>query len=184
MALMQPGRYYAFFQSAECGELGNEKSTPLIYMTFQITHCVGNDQWIELDPAVKANRDVRLFLSDKAWPYTEKKLQGMGFNGDFENPDVDPDFKRKGCALICSHRQGTGQDQTVYEDWDFADWGGGERRPLNEDKARLFAARWKTANAASQPPAGEPVSSSAPAPVQAPAPAPATAGPSSDGIPF
>jgi hypothetical protein len=172
--MMQAGDYWGVITGAETSELDNAKRTPLMYVKVLISHVAGVDgngapAWVPLEQ--QAERDMRFFLTEKAWPHTEKKLRGLGFNGDFENPQFGDKAIADGVKLVCTHQAGNGADQTLYENWDLAEWGERkERQPASKDTVRKFAALWRTGSSAAAKPAGGPPAMSAPPPAQPKAP--------------
>lgn len=145
-----PGSYWCRLLGAVVSEIGDKK-TPALVMKFDITHRAGSDgMWVDLPQPEQ--REVRLFLSEAAWPYTEEKLKAFGFSGDFGKPDFDPEWKNAGCELVCKHETSNGK---VYEKWDFPR-SAGETAPANPDVVRTLNARWKSQNVASAKPAGAP----------------------------
>jgi len=151
--MFQAGQnYMATFQSAELME--TEKGTPCLEMT-----------WL-VDGVAKK---VKLYLSDKAWDTSEKKLRANGFNGNFEAPgfagDVELKFKYE------TFQDRDGNDRTV-EKWDFANWGGNSE-PASRATVVSLAQRWKAATPVDAQKPTKPLARPAAAPVQAaPAPVP------------
>ena len=150
---MPEGQYVGKLVKAGSGV--NRNGTPLIWLTFVLTHCAREGQWAEMDGTTE--RDVSVFISDEAFDWAIDKLKHIGFNGDIMNPEFDPDLTEKGAKMICVHERVTdkksGKERT-YENWDLADWGtGGQKREaLSQDDVVRFNARWKTMTAATEPP--------------------------------
>lgn len=169
MANKQAGTYFGELVGAGADTLNNAKKTPFIYLTFRVTHFfAGNWQEVEL-----FDRDVKYFLSDSAWPYTEKELQRLGFNGDFVNPEFMDELYKPGTELLCSTRA---SGDKSYEDWELPGRVNGSKErvaPANE-VLQKFKARWNTNSSARKPPPAN-------TPVQTPASPPGRAG---DDIPF
>lgn len=155
---MENGNYYARFVEATTGEARNEKRTPYIALVFEITHRAVGQNWEPF--AAEYPAKINWWLTDGAWPYTSKKLQAVGFNGDFTNPDVSMEFKSDGHALTCT------MNANGYPEYDLPEVAsGGEPQPLTTDTARKLTARYRTDAAASKVPGGAPK-----APPAAPAP--------------
>jgi len=157
-----------------CGQ----KASPLLRVHIQVNHYAQDEQWIPLDQPEQ--RELRLFLTDGAWPYTEKKLRALGFNGDFD----EPRFAGEAINAICKHRAGKDENAgKTFEDWDLAEWGESrEAQPPDRETVRLLERKWKTAEATDKKPAGQPA-----APPRTPAPAAASATRETNGaddIPF
>lgn len=150
--------------------------TPQMVVTFNVTHIANTDgEWESIAPF-----DVRTynFLSDGAWPHSEKRLKAIGFNGNFDAPAFNCD----GIALRCEHDTFNNKPK---EKWDI-DIGGGEVKKADDNTIRSLTAKWKGAakpSAAPKPP-GKPA-----APAAARKPAMAGAGAThepvaEDDIPF
>ena len=129
-------------------------------------------------PVSEEERRVYVSLSDGAWPYSERKLTSLGFNGDFDNPEFSEAIATDGVDLMCKVGEFKGKSQ---EKWELAGWAS-DIEPAAEDKVKRLNARWNaTASKAqsptpspakSQPPAEATPASSIPAP---PPPAPPSA---------
>ena len=106
---------------------------------------------------------VYLYTTDAAWPWTTKKLEAMGFNGNFDAPEFT---KGQDVELQC--RQDSWEGKT-REKWDIA--GGVTAAP--PDKARQLAARYRsTVTVPPTRPAGRPATPPAPPPPAPKPPAP------------
>lgn len=162
MAKKQAGSYYGQLIETGTDTLNNAKKTPFIYLTFRVTHFSQNGSWVETE---EFNRDVKFFLSNSAWPYTEKNLETLGFNGDFENPAFKAELYNPGSELICSIREDGGKS---YEEWELsvvANKATKERKAPSTDILQKLNARWNTNNSAkSAPPAPTTGGSAPPAP--------------------
>jgi hypothetical protein len=177
--MMQEGNYFGYVAFAECLQLNNANKTPYMGVTFNVTHYPGPDgNWEELPQSEQ--RMVRLFMSDRAWPYTEAKLADMKFDGNFDNPGFGEPFRSEGCELVCKHTEDKGK---TYENWDIAGGAGGGEK-LDGEVQRRLAAKWKQGQGSK--PTGRPAAPARPAanPATAPA-ATATADlPTGEEIPF
>lgn len=116
-------------------------------------------------------RIVYLYMSDKAFQYSEEKLRRLGFNGNFEAPEFT---SADNVELNCKHEEkvkdGKPTGQTV-EKWDIA--GGFKPQPAPPDVAKQFGAKWRaTVGGPPAKPAGKP-----PAPPAAKTPPPAAKSP-------
>ncbi|HUT56323.1 MAG TPA: hypothetical protein VM487_14205 [Phycisphaerae bacterium] len=141
-----PGTYYAEIMGGGCGTLPNEKKTPYIGIDVHITHMADGAEWVFAD---EGDREIKLFLSDAAWPHTTRRLASIGFNGDFDRPE----FSAKNVELICT------EGNNGYEDWDIAgDWVGAraDRTPPPRETLKLMRAKWKTDAATRTAPTGAP----------------------------
>ena len=177
MAQLEAGTYYGAL--VEAGLNQAKTGTALMELVFEVRHVAANGEWVAIDPI---KRTVRCHLSDSAWPYSEKKLATLGFNGDFANPAFSEKAKT-GVQLICEHETFEGK---VREKWSLADWGGGaqERTAPDANVILQLGAKWR----ASQ---GQPVGSGTPAsavpagaPAEAPAPRSRMTSEGTEGIPF
>jgi len=141
--------------------------TPYVALTFKILDYWHNDKWEEAFPGDR-QRDVRMFVTEAAEPYTIQQLERLGWNGDFEQPAFST-FE-DGCTMLeCSiNKEG-------YENWGFPRTLK-EQDPWDANERRRFAAKYKQqAKRDVVPP-----KSKAPS---APPPAPKTAPPSRDNGP-
>lgn len=181
MPNFQIGSYWGRLISAIMEEVGDNQ-TPCLTLKFDVTHNAVNGEWVKL--ANPEQRPVKLFMSEKAWPYTEEKLLRFGFNGDFANPDFSAEFKA-GAELVCKHKESNGK---WYDEFEFPMVNA--EKPASADTVRTWNSRWKsTAGAAAKPAgappaapvhrvirAGKPPSDPAPQPVADASPAPAIDG--------
>ncbi len=161
--MLEQGKYWGIPQSGVTGVLETTKATPFIDVTFGVTHMSVSNEW---GPLAGIERTARWFMSEKAWPYTEKRLKACGFTGNFEAIGFAGEAAEKGIALMCEHEKSQDGSKT-YERWDLADWTGArEVHAPDKDVLRKLNARWKagqaTSAAPSGPPPGPPQSSQAP----------------------
>ncbi len=166
----EPGIYLGKLVDSHCGELPSDKRTPFISLIFEITHYAENGQWVET--LQQDTRAVMLFLTDRAWPYTKDKLDALGFNGDFANPDFGKQAK-EGVNLECKDDP---KDGKVYEKWDLHGFNSAqEHKPLDVEKLRVFNARYRSETSNAATPGG--------APPAAPVSQPATTAPAEPAVP-
>lgn len=125
--MIEPGKYWGDLLSIETGESGENK-TPCISLRFQI-------EGQEDEQGGSLVRTVYLFLTDAAWEFTAKKLESIGFNGDFAEPAVETER----VLLACRIEEWNGKDR---DRWDFANWGSGMEN-LETDTVRDLNAKWK-----------------------------------------
>ena len=147
MDKMAQGNYWGAPVSAETGE--NKNGTPLIEITLSIMHKDdGAGGWTPIEPTV--SRKMTLYLSQGAWPYSEKKLAALGFNGDFGAPA----FECKGLALACVHKAWKSDPTKFSEEWDLPYTGGAGAAPASEQTLQLLNARYRQEHGyQEQPPA-------------------------------
>lgn len=163
------GEYYAKPKSAVVSE--TSKKTPQIVLTMDITHVAdpsAENGWGEL--TVPIVRDLYLYLSEAAYPFTRKHLEMLGFNGNYTTPE----FSCDGFSVVCKHEMYNGQ---AREKWGI---GGGGAEPLEQTQVDLLQARWENEHPAT-------VVTGAPPPAPAPSASPASAAPAAptdDDIPF
>ena len=156
--LMPAGKYRATIHGRPfLGRLGNEKRTPFMDVYIALEKFEWNGEWRAVPPK---NRDqvVRMFLSDKAFQYTEKKLLDLKFNGDFGSPA----FAETGpVEVVCKHENG-------YATFEFPMTGAGGD-PMDEQTVRLLTSRWRTTH-------GTPAPAAPAAPAAPPPPSPLEGG--------
>lgn len=169
--LVEPGPYWGKIASAAATE--SSKGTPCISVVFNVTHEAQGGQWVEV--AAPFKRTVDLYLNDNSWPYTKKKLEHLGFDGNFAQPGFT---KGDGVSLTCSHEVYEGRGR---ERWELSDFSSKEIKPLDQNAIHLYAAKWKAETQQQAAPKGKPSPPSR-APAKA-APAP-VAPVSEDEIPF
>lgn len=176
MAKKDAGIYYGTLVESGVDTLKNTKKTPFLYLNFRITHFFDGQGWVEVPEVF--DRDIKFFLSDAAWPYTEKDLDQFGFNGDFENPKFKDEFY-KGMELHCSISTNE-TDGKNYENWSLPGTNNNTKERVSPAKEVLHKlnVRWKTNSNTRQAPA-----TSRPAAAVMPD-APPTGGPDTDDIPY
>ena len=137
-----PGIYYGKVVEAVTGEAGTGK--PQLVATFAVTHHLDeqNNAWLPAEADMQ--RRMYLSLADGAWPYTQGKLELLGFSGDFENPQ----FGKPAQKLLCRHDEYQGR---VTEKWELADYAGGEVKPASTDVKKRLGAKWRATADASRP---------------------------------
>jgi len=102
--LVEPGEYTGIIKNVVAGTSG-EKETPCVAVEFLVE---------ELD----INRTVYIYMTEATAKYSVRKLEALGFNGDFENPE---------CAAVAIKLRMRFEeyDGEERERWDLASWGGG-----------------------------------------------------------
>lgn len=168
MSVLPANNYAARIVGAAMTESSNGNEIMAIEMNLDYQWNHQTNQWGPM-PA-DTTRKLRLAFTDASWKYTKAKLQFLGFNGDFINPQFAP--PADGIVLACKH---TLSDRgEPREEWELANWGG-EAKPANPDKLRVWAAKWKQDTAPSSAPATKPALPNrgvAPRPAAAPTPIP------------
>lgn len=148
--MASPGTYFGIPKGGLMDT--TKKGTAYLAVTVQITHRLDGTEWQEIEPIIAR---VPVFLSEKAWPTARKKLQVMGFKGDFQSPQFD-------CPNGLQFRATVNEG---YTNWDLVDWSDGGSReataPAASELLRLNA-RWKQESGGTPPPSSPPT---APAPV-------------------
>ena len=117
---------------------------PCMDIMFEITHMAQNGEWVGIDPQ---DRHLYLYCSDAAWQYTERKLNDLGFNGDFKNPKLT----NEGVILECKHEIFKSQTR---EKWELPGGGNRERQAPADDILRRLSTRYKAATDNNKKPAG------------------------------
>lgn len=115
-----PGKYRGKIIGQRFGETKN--GTPYLALEFEPTSCTSDEYAF---PESVYSREITLFMSDKAFPYSVEKLRGLGWRGT-RMADLDPltpDFTDlAGTEIECACTI----SDAGYEDWDPS---GGERKP-------------------------------------------------------
>lgn len=181
--MLPPTKYNARLIGHEFGL--HSKGNPCFTLTFELLHMANGGAWqdVPLSPTnERPHATVTLWLSDAAWDHSMRKLQKIGFNGDFDTSAFDPKFVTDGGVILeLKHEQYEGK---LKEVWEF-EFDGRIKEAPSDLKAKL-AARWRQSNATPPattgkpapppaPPTAAPAAPVAPAPTAAPAPAAATA---------
>lgn len=153
MNIAEEGSYFGPLVSMECQEVGS-KGTPAFVMTWKLTYKAVSGQWQAIEPF---EAKTYQFLSQGAYAISFEQLQGMGFNGDFASPEIDPAYSEKGTTMVCSHEEYEGKTR---ERWKCATWGEGSAKALSREKAELLTAKYRQECAPK--PSGKPASPAAP----------------------
>jgi len=145
MPLLPVGTYYAYQTSAVSAE--SQRGLPQVVITLRIGHMhdehrLQDDQWIELPEPLE--RRLYLACSNKAWPWTQKKLAMLGFKGDFETMEFDPSIIAQGVELTCKHEE---YQNRLRERWELANFGGGEAKALSIEDCKKLNALWRASEA-------------------------------------
>ena len=167
--MTEAGNYWGTLKGGQTGVA--QSGNPKVTLTFTVTHVAAGQEWESIRDPFGCYVDIA--LTDNAWPYSQKKLESLGFNGDFGDGMA---FTETGAKLVCKHDNYEGR---IREKWEL-DGGFGERQQADANTVRKLNALWKAKNGTPKPPAGKP---------KAP---PAAAAPESDetprvdenGIPF
>jgi hypothetical protein len=153
--MIAQGFYFGKLTAWAVGATG-DKETPCLQLTFLLED--------------GQSRDVYLYLSDAALPYTFDKLERLGFNGSFEKPD----FSNPEAELQCKHEAWTdpkNQETKTREKWDIAP-GKPVVAPMDGGKMRQLSAQYRAQKSA--PPAAPAKRPASPPPASAPPPAAAS----------
>lgn len=103
---LAPGSYFGKLADAGLEAIG-QNGTPAFTMNFTITHVAENGAWA---PITEVNRNIQLFMTDKARDYALSDLRRLGFNGDFDAPKFDADV-HEGLELSLWHETYEGKPQ-------------------------------------------------------------------------
>lgn len=140
--LLPENNYWCAIESAILSE-STEKKTPQVTLTLKVESEQGDaDEVIPLDKA--ETRTCNMFLSEASWPYTEKKLAFLGFNGDFD----DIKFTEPRAWFECRHEEYKGKQ---VERWELAGGGGKAPEKASSDVIRTFNAKWKQSQTSKAP---------------------------------
>ncbi len=128
------GRFHGILKGANGEQIG-EKSTPCLVLDFEVTHQLVRGEWSPLTQVLK--KKVKLFLTDATLPFTEKKLERLGFNGDYGNPQFDERRTEDGIDLQAT-------DDGKYENWDLAS----SKQDMSDKAIDFFNAKWRESHLA------------------------------------
>jgi hypothetical protein len=162
--MLEQGNYLGLLVDGVVGATG-EKKTPCLKVGFRVVSKAGPSGWVEMNPAVDCS--VYIYLSDAAWSVSESKLNALGFNGSFRQPEFGDDAKTSGVILECKHEEYKGR---MKEKWEIAA-SGSKLDDMPTDVARVMEAKWRATHTAKPTP--KPAAKPTPAAKPAPAPAPA-----------
>jgi len=150
--MIEPGVYTGVFRDIEIGKSPNT-GTP----------CVATIWYIEEEDI---ERTVYTYINKNTMKTSFKKLDSIGFNGDFNNPAVSVES----VELRCVHSEYDGKER---EKWDFAAWGGAAVEKTDNKTIRELNAMWKKEVGSSPKPKAKAKAAPAPAPKkEKPAPEP------------
>lgn len=138
--------YLAVVSKAELTQSKN-KGTPQWTIIWTLMQEAVNGEWQIIQPF---ERHSNWSLGGASAPYTIKKLEAIGFNGDVDKPEFNEAATVNGVAVRCTiSPQG-------YGDYDLVDWGGGPSfQPASASAKQAFKALWNTRNGPTKP-AGKP----------------------------
>ncbi len=132
MPQFEPGLYW--MAEPQMGTSKSAKGMPFLFLQGEITHISQNGESVSVP--VQAERTVRLYLSDAAFPYTMDRLRPLGFNGDFANPQLTGEHV-KGIWADCSVEMYEGKS---HEKWQLPGGGSVGHEPLDSDTVRRLTA--------------------------------------------
>lgn len=163
--MYQEGQYSVTIEGGTTTE--NNNGNPLVAVKFTPNYMLdGNSTW---QHCPSSERTLRLYLTDSAMKYTERKLEALGFNGRF-GPDMA--FTDEAVVLICTHEV---RDGKTYENWELPQTGGREYKQAEQKTIMELNAKWKAKHG--RPPAP----STPPPPRQS---EPVEDAPDNDDVPF
>lgn len=152
--MFNEGKYFGQLREAATGEA--QTGSLQIVLTFNITHRSENGEY---KPVTEDERRVFLSLHPNARNITQERLQGLGFNGDFENPRFTN--VEDGVALRCKHDEYQGRQ---VERWDVA--GSAPVKRASADKMSELGAWWNASAGTSTPPSAKAPPTAGPPPVK------------------
>lgn len=142
----EKGQYHGKLIKASFVNWGGN-NTPCIQFEFQIGFFWQDEVWKPIDIIT---RHIRLFTTEKAWDYTEKKLEAMGFNGDFSNVRVNQELYSDGTPLKLTIKND-------FDNWDFDGFGGSvAAEPAGKESVLEMSAKWKSNHKNTSPSPGNP----------------------------
>lgn len=167
--MLNPGTYLG--RMIDCGQSeSKEKKTPYFWIEFKIEYEAVNGAW---EPIAPTNRDLNFYLSEGAWDISIANLKSLGWNGNLELPQFNPEVST-GINLECTHEDYKGKMQ---ERWALP-YAGRDRAPLDRTAQRALQAKIskefkeRPAGAPTAPPpatsAGLPTTHNAPKPITTP----------------
>lgn len=124
----------------EIGTDESQQGTPFLFIEVQVND-IADDQgaWVECD---KALRSINFYLSEKAWPHSREKLEKLGFNGDFNTPNIDDKYWTEGVVLDCWHEEYEGKTR---EKWNFQELRfERERKIVDANTLKALSAKFKS----------------------------------------
>ncbi len=120
--MIEPGVYTGVFRKMEFGK-SSKKGTPTMATTFYIEEA-------ELE------RTVYTYITKNTMKTAFAKLDSIGFNRNFKEPDA----VGESVQLRCAHEPYEGDNK---ERWEFASWGGANIDAPEQKTIRNFNAEWK-----------------------------------------
>lgn len=144
---LSEGSYYGRLTEAGTASLNNDAQTPFVWLRFALTHHARAGNWSPMAQTI--SREVRMFLSEKAWPYTVEKLEKLAFDGNFAQPLFDGELNTQGCELLCEHES---RDGKLFEEWSIAKCiGGREKADVPARMMNILKSKWRHRAAPSPP---------------------------------
>lgn len=160
MAYFDPGKYLVEISSQGFDE-SKDKKTPFFWLTFVPLGMINiEDPDGNLIPCNEYEREIRLWFTERATPYTIRRLRELGWLGS-SLAELEPggghSFVGKTVRLSCSHRN---DGDKIYDVWEFPPIGGGGNSENNSEVARKLDALFggelvKTATAPAQSAGGQ-----------------------------
>lgn len=119
MTYFDQGKYLVEI-TAQGFDESKEKKTPFFWLTFvPLGRINPEDPGGVLIPCHEYEREIRLWLTEKAAPYTISRLRSLGWSGDSFGelePGGEFTFVGKHVKLRCTHKHENGK---TYDVWDF-----------------------------------------------------------------
>jgi len=142
--VMTPGRYKARFKAAQFLDYPPIPGKPITsymclhYEVYGMYDTTGNLR-MGKEPVAK---QVHINLGDKCWVYAEKKLQYLGFTGDWETPAFNMTLIGDCDLLLTNDRR---RDGSIRETWTFPEFETMFKKtptPVSALRRVKFAAKW------------------------------------------
>ena len=119
MTYFEAGKYLVEI-TAQGFDESKEKKTPFFWLTFVPLGMINpEDPNGPLIPCNEYEREIRLWLTERAAPYTITRLRSLGWTGESFaelEPGGDYSFVGKTVRLRCSHRH---DGDKTYDHWEF-----------------------------------------------------------------
>lgn len=178
--MFSPGTYHGVVREIT-PSVTKQKQSPQMSIKVEVQFRANGSSWEAVD---SAERWIHLSMSGRAAEYTMRKLDAIGFNGDFNDPKVSADAMsdNAGIDLICKHETYNGKPQERFE-LPFDDF---EPTPLDATGIRQMNELWRQRNCGAATVAAKPKPRPS-APPSRPPPAPPAPEPDSgiaDPVPF
>ncbi len=112
---MEQGRYMAYINDADKDVIvGDLSGTDCMFLTWTITDKIVGDNF----ESMNGEGEMKLFLTEKAMPYSYKQLKSLGFNDDFSNVKFNSDVYDAGNGVELENNPEP-YNGKMYDNWIF-----------------------------------------------------------------